>query len=55
MKDYVFDLYVQLENVSKIYVTAKNPKDAWIRAAEIAGKTFGIQLDKIELVTIIER
>lgn len=54
MKDYVFDLYVQLENVSRIYVTAKNPKDAWIRAAEIAGKTFGIQLDKIELIAIMK-
>lgn len=55
MKDYVFDLYVQMQNTSKIYVTANNLKDAWIRAAELGCKTFGIQLDKIELVTIIER
>lgn len=55
MKDYVFDLYVQLRNVSRIYVTANNTKDAWIRAAELACKNYGIQLDKIELVAIIER
>lgn len=55
MKDYVFDLCVQMQNVSRIYVTANNLKDAWIRAAELGCKTFGIQLDKIELVTIIER
>lgn len=57
MKDYVFvfKLFVQLQNVNIIYVTANNLRDAWIRAAELACKTFGIQLDKIELVTIIEK
>lgn len=55
IKDYVFDLYIQMQNTTRIYVTETTLNKAWIKAADIACGLYGLQLDRIELVTIVER
>lgn len=55
MKDYLFIFCSADGETLRKYVEAKDIKTAWIRAAEFAACYYGNNLDKIELVTIIER
>lgn len=54
MRNYVFNFYVSCQETRRVYVPADSLIDAWTRAAAIACKIYGVSLDKIELVTIIE-